>query len=439
VPTYLPPPSLPGVGSSDPALAVLDAERDRAERFLNRVRQIVLVLLGVAAAIYATKLPTALDRVNVLVLLPTLTWSVLQQVVFHRRPRLPAWLGIVNPLVDTTAATAILGGYALAASPALALKTPILAAYFVILAALPVASTTRKAAFVSALVVVEYALLVIGFAVSGRLRLIMDPVAASGATGISPLDEGAKLLLLACAGAVATYATRWQERLAMRYAEASERGTALKSRLDRSELQALKLQLQPHFLFNTLNAITALLHRDPGRAERMVSGLSELLRVSLGSAGEQEVTMARELEVLRHYVDIQLVRFQDRLTVVIDAPSEIDRALVPNLILQPLVENAIKHGLSSRAAAGRVEVHARHDGDRLVLMVKDNGIGEAAGASRKEGVGLGNARARLASLYGDAQHMEAGNANPGFRVAIVIPWHVQPMDGVHPHGLAAVS
>jgi signal transduction histidine kinase len=439
VPAFVPTPSLLDPGSSDPALAVLDAERDRAERFLNRVRQIVLVLLGIAAAIYATKLPTALDIVNVVVLVPTLAWSVLQQVAFHRRPRLPAWLGIVNPLVDTTAATAILGGYALAASPALALKTPILAAYFVILAALPVASSTRKAALVSGLVVAEYALLVIAFGVSGRLRVIMDPVAASGATGISPLDEGAKLLLLACAGAVATYATRWQERLAMRYAEASERSTTLKSRLDRSELQALKLQLQPHFLFNTLNAITALLHRDPVRAERMVSGLSELLRVSLGSAGEQEVTLARELEVLRHYVDIQQVRFQDRLTVVIDAPPEVDRALVPNLILQPLVENAIKHGLSSRAAAGRVEVRARHEGDQLMLSVRDNGVGEGAGVLRREGVGLGNARARLTSLYGDAHHFEAGNANPGFRVEIVIPWHVQPRDALHPQGLAAVS
>lgn len=425
------------VGIADPALAVLDAERDRAERFLNRVRLLVLVLLGLAAAVYATTLPAALNWVNVIVLAPALAWALLQQLLFHRRPRLPEWLGMVNPVVDITAATAILGGYALAASPALALKTPILAAYFVILAALPVASSTRKAAFVSALVVAEYALLVIGFGVSGRLRVIMDPVAASGSTGISPLDEGAKILLLACAGAVATYATRWQERLAIRYAEASERSTALKGRLDRSELQSLKLQLQPHFLFNTLNAITALLHRDAGRAERMVSGLSELLRVSLGSAGEQEVTLARELEVLRHYVDIQMVRFQDRLSVAIDAPSEVDHALVPNLILQPLVENAIKHGLSSRAAAGRIEVIARRDGDRLLLSVRDDGIGESELVPRREGVGLANARARLASLYADAHRLEAGNAHPGFRVTIEIPWHVQPLDTMPGPHLAA--
>jgi two-component sensor histidine kinase len=413
---------------AEPALAVLDAERDRAERFLNRVRLVVLVLLGLAAAVYSTTLPTALDRVNVLVLAPTLAWSVFQQVVFHRRPRLPPWLGVVNPVVDITAATAILGGYALAASPALALKTPILAAYFVILAALPVASSTRKAAFVSALVVMEYALLVVGFAVSGRLRVIMDPVAASGATGISPLDEGAKILLLACAGAVATYATLWQERLAMRYADASDRSTELESRLDRSELQALKLQLQPHFLFNTLNAITALVHRDPARAERMVSGLSELLRVSLGSAGEQEVTVARELDVLRHYLDIQQVRFADRLSVSIETTPEADRALVPNLILQPLVENAIKHGLAPRAAAGRIVVQVRRRGDWLSLTVHDDGLGESTVRPRREGVGLANARARLATLYGADHQFEAGNANPGFRVAIEIPWHLEPLE-----------
>lgn len=412
------------------ALSVLALERDRAERFLNRVRLLVLMLLGIAAAAYAPILSSELNRVNVLVLAPALAWAVAQQLILHRRERLPVWLGIVNPIVDITAATAILGGYAIAESPALALKTPILAAYFVILAGLPIASSTRKAAFVSALVVVEYAVLVISLGISGRLKVIMDPVLASASTGISPLDEGAKLLLLACAGAVATYATRWQERLAVGYAEASERGVTLKDRLDRSELQALKLQLQPHFLFNTLNAITALLHRDPARAERMVSGLSELLRFSLGSAREQEVTLARELEVLRHYVEIQQVRFQDRLAVLIDVTPDTERALVPNLILQPFVENAIKHGLSPRAAAGRVEVHASRSGEQLVISVQDNGVGESELVPRREGVGLANARARLQSLYGSNHSLEAGNAVPGFRILMSIPWHTEPVDTI---------
>ncbi|MBC7894409.1 MAG: histidine kinase, partial [Cytophagaceae bacterium] len=352
-----------------PGQEVLDAERDRAERVLNGVRAVVLSALALAAGVYAPSLTPELNRVNLAVLIAMLLWTVGQYPLFYRRTRLPGWLRLANPIVDITGVTALVAGYGIVASPALALKTPILDAYFVILASLPVASSTRKAASVSFLAVAQYGALVSWFAATGRLRMIMDPVVASGATGVSPLDEGAKLLLLTCVGAVATYATRWQERLAGRYATASGQSARLQSRLTRTELQALKLQLQPHFLFNTLNAITALVHRDASRAERMISGLSELLRVSLGSAGDQEVTLARELEVLQHYVDIQQERFEDRLTVTVDAPAEIQRALVPNLILQPLVENAIKHGLSGRAAAGQVTVVARRVDDRLVMTV----------------------------------------------------------------------
>ena len=423
-PQPAPPPAAAG-------LEVLDAERDRAERALNGARVVVLLLLGVAAAIYAPSLTPALNRANLIVLAVTLTWTIGQYPLFHRQPRLPAWLWLANPVVDVTAVTAIVAAYGFAASPALALKTPILDAYFVILAALPVASSTRKAALVSALAVVQYGTLVLWFALSGRLRVIMDPVQASGATGVSPLDEGAKLLLLTSVGAIATYATWWQQRLAARYAEAAGHGARLQLRLSRTELQALKLQLQPHFLFNTLNAITALIHRDPPRAERMVSGLSELLRVSLGSAGDQEIPLARELEVLQHYVDIQQVRFEDRLTVAVDAPPDIQRALVPNLILQPLVENAIRHGLSGRAAAGHVDIVARRAGPRLVVTVEDNGVGETDPANRREGVGLGNSRARLRQLYGDDQRFVAGGTAHGFRVVVEVPYHV---DGAERHG-----
>jgi LytS/YehU family sensor histidine kinase len=223
---------------------------------------------------------------------------------------------------------------------------------------------------------------------------------------------------------VATYATRWQERLAQRYADSTGHSAQLKSRLARTELQALKLQLQPHFLFNTLNTITSLVHRDPGQAERMVSGLSELLRVSLGSAGEQEVTVSRELEVLQHYVDIQLVRFEDRLTVTIVAEPDAQLAAVPNLMLQPLVENAIKHGLGSRLSGGNIRVEARRQGQWLQLVVEDNGVGEADPEGRREGVGLSNTRARLRQLYGDDHQFVAGGTREGFRVAIALPFRL---------------
>lgn len=403
---------------------VLDAERDRAERILNGVRVLVLSSLAVAAAVYAPSLSPALNRVNLILISTTLLWAIGQYPLFYGRKRLPNWLRVANPVVDLTAVTAIVWAYGQFASPAVALRTPILNAYLLILAALPVASSTRKAAGVSALAVVQYAALLTWFATTGNLRFIMDPVQASAATGVSPLDEGAKILLLACVGAVATYATRWQENLAVRYAAASGKSQQLQSRLTRTELQALKLQLQPHFLFNTLNTITALVHRDPARAEGMISGLSELLRVSLSSSGEEEVTLARELEVLHHYVEIQQVRFEDRLRVTVDAPPDVQRASLPNMILQPLVENAIKHGLAGRSAGGNVRVLAKRLGDRLVVTVEDDGIGEAEPGSRREGVGLSNTRARLRQLYGEDQRFEAGGTVGGFRVVLELPYRI---------------
>jgi histidine kinase/histidine kinase/DNA gyrase B/HSP90-like ATPase len=408
---------------------LLAIERDRAERLLNGVRLLVLLLLGVAALAYAPSLPSGLNRVNVAVLSPAIAWTVIQYRWLYDRPMLPEWLSLVNPIVDLTAVTAVLGAYGFTNSPELALKTPMFAVYFVILAAIPVASSTRKAIAVATLAVAEYVALIMLFQLTGRLATVTSPVSAAATSAISPLDEGAKVLMLVCAGAVAVYATRWQERLTRRYAEAAGQTERLRVRLDQAQLQALKVQLQPHFLFNTLNTITALVHTNPPAAERMVSGLSELLRFSLGSGGEQEVTLERELEVLRHYLDIQQVRFHDRLTVTFDVDADAERAYVPNLILQPLVENAIKHGLGPRAAAGRIGIAARRRDGSLLLEVADDGVGEPRDVPRREGVGLGNARARLRSLYGDQQRLDAGPneaAGHGFRVAIEIPYHTRP-------------
>ena len=409
---------------------LLAIERDRAERLLNGVRLVVLLLLGGAALAYAPTLPSGLNRANVAVLTPAIAWTVVQYRLLYDRPMLPSWLSLVNPIVDLTAVTAVLGAYGFAYAPELALKTPMFAAYFVILAAIPVASSTRKAAAVATLAVAEYVALMAIFRLSGRLQLVHSPVDAAATGAISPLDEGAKVLMLVCAGAVAIYATRWQERLTRQYAEAASQSERLQVRLDQAQLQALKVQLQPHFLFNTLNTITALVHTDPAAAERMVSGLSELLRFSLGSAGEQEVTLERELEVLRHYLEIQQVRFHDRLSVAFDVDAEAERAYVPNLILQPLVENAIKHGVGPRAAAGHIGIAARHRGDVLTLEVSDDGVGERTDVPRREGVGLGNARARLKSLYGDAHLLELGpnaaKGGRGFRVYIEIPYRTRP-------------
>jgi len=406
---------------------LLARERDSAERLLNGVRLVVLALLCGAALAYAPQLPHALNVVNASLLAITLAWTVGQHRIFYQRERLPVWLSVTNSIIDVTALTALIAGYGVAYSPDLALKAPIMAAYFVILAALPVASTTRKAAWVSGLVVAEYALLTIAFLLSGNLTTVLSPVSASASGAVSLLDEGAKVLLLACAGAVATYATHWQERLSRRFSEAARESQQLQARLDQARLQALRLQLQPHFLFNTLNTITALVHRDPPSAERMVTGLSELLRVSLGTADEQEVRLDRELEVLRHYIDIQLVRFPDRLSVRFDIDPAAREAMVPSLLLQPLVENAIKHGITPRVAAGHLNISVRRQAEMLSLEVVDDGVGSRGTKPMVEGVGLGNARARLASLYGPRHRFEAGPRNEGgFNVTIEIPFHTEP-------------
>jgi two-component sensor histidine kinase len=410
----------------DSARFVLDRERDLAERMLNRARLIVLVLLGVAAMVYAPSLTPALNRVNVSVLLPILGWTLLQNQLFYGRPRLPAWLGVANPIADIAAVTAIIGGYAFAQSATLALKTPIFLMYFVILAALPIAASTRKAAAVACMALGCYGALVAFFIASGRLPTVLNPVAASEAARVSPLDEGAKLLLLAVAGAVATYATNWQERLVTSFSRATEEREQLEARLARAQLQSLRLQLHPHFLFNTLNTINALIGTDRHAAERVVSGLSELLRMSLSSASEQEVTLARELELLAHYIEIQQIRFQDRLTVSFRIDPDARYALVPNLVLQPLVENAIRHGIAPRAAPGHVTVSAERRGGRLALSVVDDGVGEDPRAEHRDGVGLGNTRARLLSLYGADHRFEArGAASGGFGVHIEIPYRTE--------------
>jgi LytS/YehU family sensor histidine kinase len=199
------------------------------------------------------------------------------------------------------------------------------------------------------------------------------------------------------------------------------RASQLEARVAEAQLQALRMQLHPHFLFNTLHAISALMHRDVEAADRMVSKLSDLLRVALDNAGEQEVSLRRELDFLEGYLEIQRARFGDRLGVSVSVDPEVLDARVPNLILQPLVENAIRHGVSARAAGGRIAVAARREGARLRLEVRDDGPGLTAGTFR-EGLGLANTRARLVQLYGQGQHLSLANQpGGGLRVEVEVP------------------
>ena len=412
--------------TGDPARQLLALQRELAERRLNAVRAVVLLLLTAAALLYAPNLTPGLNRANVTVLAPSLAWTIAQYVLFYRRARLPAWLEIANPLVDVAGVTAIMAAYALEQSATLALKSPIFLAYFAILAARPIASSTLKAAAVAVLTVLAYGALLAFLVASGRVNVVENPVSAMTSGAISPLDEGAKLLLLAVAGAIATYATAWHERLATSYYRETGTRARLEARLARAQLQSLKLQMHPHFLFNTLNSITTLITEEPLAAERMVTGLSELLRLSLRNAGEQEVPLERELEVLRHYLNIQQIRFQDRMSVELDVDPETLTAMVPNLMLQPLVENAIRHGIGPRATGGCIEVRVTRVGDTLRLRVHDDGVGTAADAMPvREGTGIGNTRARLSHLYGSQHRFEIGGApGAGFTVMAEIPFRI---------------
>ena len=199
----------------------------------------------------------------------------------------------------------------------------------------------------------------------------------------------------------------------------------LEARLIEAQLESLQRQLQPHFLFNTLHAVAGLIHRDPDGAENMIVRLGDLLRAVFRSNVQQEVSLARELELLDQYLEIQRLRFGDGLTTSVEVAQDVTDARVPVLLLQPLVENAIKHGFARPAEGGFVQVRAFKTGDHVTISVADNGRGVGSVALRdlNEGVGLSNTRARLEHLYGDA-HSIAFDAPPagGFAVTIRLPY-----------------
>ncbi|HKU63037.1 MAG TPA: histidine kinase [Gemmatimonadales bacterium] len=207
--------------------------------------------------------------------------------------------------------------------------------------------------------------------------------------------------------------------------ESRRRGIAAATyarQLAEARLHVLSAQLQPHFLFNTLHAVSALIWEDQARADRLLARLSELLRLTLRSGNRVETTLEEELALLARYVEIQETRYGDRLRIRIEAEPEARQAMVPHLILQPLVENAIRHGITRRTAPGRVEVVARAGAGRLHLSVRDDGVGLPSGRPLREGVGLGVTRARLRQLYGAAQEIELSAADGGGAVcALSIP------------------
>jgi sensor histidine kinase YesM len=211
-----------------------------------------------------------------------------------------------------------------------------------------------------------------------------------------------------------------------RFRQGELRASQLEARLSQAQLQALKMQLHPHFLFNTLHSISSLVHKNPEAADRMLARLGDFLRMTLENSGAQEVKLKQELEFLRCYLEIERIRFQDRLTTEMNIDPRALDTRVPNLILQPIVENAIRHGVAPRSAPGRIEIQAKQHNGTLRIEVKDNGPGllpnQRADGLLHKGLGLANTKARLEQLYGAAHRLElAENPGGGLLVALEIP------------------
>jgi two-component system LytT family sensor kinase len=261
---------------------------------------------------------------------------------------------------------------------------------------------------------------------AARFIVIDPPVTRRGRGGgrsaFAPLREIGRFrflnqLLVYLAVLAAGFAREFFRRDQRRQQQAAQ----LQAQLAEARLDALRMQINPHFLFNTLHAVSALVERDPGGVRRMIARLSELLRYTIDSHATDEVPLRDELAFLRRYIEIMEVRFQGKLRVAMNIDADTQGALVPNLILQPIVENALEHGVNRTAGEGQIEIAARREGTRLVLSVRDNGPG--LDAQNASGVGLANTRARLEQLYGDRASLELADAEGGGVLAqIALPY-----------------
>jgi LytS/YehU family sensor histidine kinase len=209
------------------------------------------------------------------------------------------------------------------------------------------------------------------------------------------------------------------------YREARERALAasrLEADLARARLDALGMQLRPHFLFNTLNGVCALIRTDPEAAERMIELLSDLLREFLKPMEEAEVTVREEIQLLERYLEIEAIRFGPRLEIDIAIDAAAEEARVPHLVLHPLVENALRHGVARRSGKGTLRVAAQRRGDTIEIRVADNGPGFAAArGGERHGLGLANTRSRLELMYGTAHQLEIQDQD-GVQVRLTVPF-----------------
>jgi two-component system, LytTR family, sensor kinase len=202
------------------------------------------------------------------------------------------------------------------------------------------------------------------------------------------------------------------------------RASQLETRLVEAQLKTLQQQLHPHFLFNTLNSISVLMHRDTAAADRTLIRLSDLLRLTLERLGERSVTLEAELDFLRKYLDIERTRFADRLAIRFNVTEEALGAMVPTLLLQPLVENAIKHGVARKSGPGHIVVSAKRDHDKLWIEIRDDGVGLSADGltALHKGIGVTTTRARLQHQFGADYRFEFHRLAQGVAVVVAVPW-----------------
>ena len=239
---------------------------------------------------------------------------------------------------------------------------------------------------------------------------------------------------LAVIGCVYSYAMAIVLNCARKYYRESReralRASQLETKLVEAQLKTLQQQLHPHFLFNTLHAISALMHKDVNAAERTLIRLSDLLRLTLERLGQKEVTLDAELDFLRKYLEIERTRFADRLVVRYDVQPEAGSVLVPTLLLQPLVENAIKHGVARRSGVGHIDISARRDHDKLVMEVRDDGVGlsEDSLTALQKGIGVSTTRARLKHQFGADYRFEFHRLSQGLAVVVAVPWRTEGTD-----------
>lgn len=238
---------------------------------------------------------------------------------------------------------------------------------------------------------------------------------------VANFSEGIGIYLLI---ALTSYAVGYYRR----YREGKDRTLQLEAQLSHAQLQALKMQLHPHFLFNTLHSISALLHKDVEAARKMITRLGDFLRLTLENSGSQEVTLRQEMEFLTCYLEIERIRFQNRLVTRIDLEPQALDGMVPNLILQPIVENAIRHGIAPRSSPGLIEIDAKHLDRALRIQIRDNGPGIPEHRTSvnlfEKGLGLGNTQNRLEKLYGSDHLFDLRNSpEGGLIVTLEIPFH----------------